>query len=215
MQIFVYNVAIPRTEESNVAILMEKTDRKGDEDAFFDKAFDDLKHRIVCCNCGAAAFDEISYTVCLGERLAHMAAKSHGYTATELIDVDWLFRKNSWPFCQTKACVKHCQKAMHKQRSGPKRFGYDEFMTMKIEASSDPKERFPCDGCARSANKKCAGCQLGHYCSVECQRKSWPYHKKDCVIWANFKDEPTKRTINNGILIIIDEVHKSNFKNTM
>ena len=28
--------------------------------------------------------------------------------------------------------------------------------------------------------KRCSGCQLVHYCSVECQRRDWPEHKRFC-----------------------------------
>lgn len=28
--------------------------------------------------------------------------------------------------------------------------------------------------------KKCARCREAYYCGVECQRKHWPVHKKDC-----------------------------------
>lgn len=30
------------------------------------------------------------------------------------------------------------------------------------------------------AMERCSACKVAHYCTVECQRKDWPEHKKIC-----------------------------------
>ena len=30
------------------------------------------------------------------------------------------------------------------------------------------------------ARRRCGECGVPHYCGVECQRKDWPRHKKEC-----------------------------------
>ena len=37
-----------------------------------------------------------------------------------------------------------------------------------------------CTHCANDANKKCRACGC-IYCSDECQRKDWPFHRSECV----------------------------------
>jgi ankyrin repeat protein len=37
--------------------------------------------------------------------------------------------------------------------------------------------------CQKSASMECGGCHTMVYCSVECQRKSWPRHKTECALW--------------------------------
>ena len=34
--------------------------------------------------------------------------------------------------------------------------------------------------CINRAGLKCGKCELARYCSAECQRKTWPFHKKSC-----------------------------------
>ena len=38
----------------------------------------------------------------------------------------------------------------------------------------------PCATCGASAHRKCVNCKGIYYCNVECQRKGWESHKKDC-----------------------------------
>jgi MYND finger len=45
-------------------------------------------------------------------------------------------------------------------------------------------ERFQCMYCASpsaDAHKACGRCRMAHYCSVDCQTKDWPEHKKWCI----------------------------------
>jgi hypothetical protein len=37
-----------------------------------------------------------------------------------------------------------------------------------------------CKICNKPGDSKCARCKKIHYCSVECQKKDWPEHKKYC-----------------------------------
>ncbi|KAJ7062097.1 hypothetical protein C8F01DRAFT_1136387 [Mycena amicta] len=41
----------------------------------------------------------------------------------------------------------------------------------------------PCNWkpCKKAGTKKCGRCKRPAYCSVECQRKAWPKHKKECT----------------------------------
>jgi hypothetical protein len=41
-------------------------------------------------------------------------------------------------------------------------------------------EYIECMVCEPVKMKKCAGCRSVSYCSIECQRLDWPYHKTKC-----------------------------------
>lgn len=43
--------------------------------------------------------------------------------------------------------------------------------------------------CGKPGTKKCSGCSVARYCSVECQRENWPKHKKVC---SKYTDESKK-----------------------
>ncbi|TFK37232.1 hypothetical protein BDQ12DRAFT_713611 [Crucibulum laeve] len=45
-----------------------------------------------------------------------------------------------------------------------------------------PRTEKRCDACGdnQKSLKNCGKCQVARYCSVECQRKHWPTHKKTC-----------------------------------
>jgi hypothetical protein len=37
-----------------------------------------------------------------------------------------------------------------------------------------------CNNCKKYASFKCGNCFEVHYCSIECQKKDWSYHKPQC-----------------------------------
>lgn len=59
-----------------------------------------------------------------------------------------------------------------------------------------PKFEHPCEHCSRvgSRAKKCGGCKLVYYCSVECQTAAWQAHKTECAASARHPDlEATRK----------------------
>lgn len=50
-----------------------------------------------------------------------------------------------------------------------------------------------CAGCLAPAKRICSRCHLTYYCTVDCQRKSWPTHKPCCG--TNVFDEVTSNMI--------------------
>ena len=47
-------------------------------------------------------------------------------------------------------------------------------------AAAEPAQTCANPGCSRLGTKRCGGCKLVSYCSVECQRTAWPRHKASC-----------------------------------
>ncbi|EGC39312.1 hypothetical protein DICPUDRAFT_147973 [Dictyostelium purpureum] len=57
---------------------------------------------------------------------------------------------------------------------------------------SVPQHNIVCDYCLKNKNnenlnttislKRCTGCKLIYYCSIDCQKKAWPIHKHECKI---------------------------------
>lgn len=58
--------------------------------------------------------------------------------------------------------------------------GMDILSDFTEKEASKPK----CEECRSDAGLKCAQCGQ-HYCSRECQKKAWPYHKKVCKLFAS------------------------------
>lgn len=47
----------------------------------------------------------------------------------------------------------------------------------------------PCAYCEAITHRKCAGCRVGYYCSLDCQRATYAEHQKEC---AALRDERRK-----------------------
>lgn len=55
-----------------------------------------------------------------------------------------------------------------------------------------------CGGCQKQMTaaeaKRCGKCKLVKFCSVDCQKKCWSkFHKKQCAIWTERKDQLKNR----------------------
>ncbi|KAG2393367.1 hypothetical protein C9374_006898 [Naegleria lovaniensis] len=48
-------------------------------------------------------------------------------------------------------------------------------------SNTNASESNTCNTCGKPATSKCSQCKSVFYCSVECQKKNWPEHKKTCV----------------------------------
>ena len=63
---------------------------------------------------------------------------------------------------------------------------------MKSEAKAMPKVVFCC-ACEEEKPTEemlmCSGCKIKQYCSAECSRADWPYHKDDCSTWRAYHEE--------------------------
>ena len=42
-------------------------------------------------------------------------------------------------------------------------------------------EKIKCELCTNAGTKKCSVCQKARYCSKECQKADWPFHKTRCI----------------------------------
>lgn len=71
--------------------------------------------------------------------------------------------------CAAPACHEESLRQIKRVHRTQKRAGYG---IMKV-----------CGACHRKSEhmNKCAACRVMHYCSVQCQRKDWPQHRKSCV----------------------------------
>ncbi|KAL8678921.1 MAG: hypothetical protein Q9186_004778 [Xanthomendoza sp. 1 TL-2023] len=61
-----------------------------------------------------------------------------------------------------------------------------------------------CSHCLSEANVKCIQCGSSWYCSKECQRYDWPYHKHLCREYKKFQDRPDPLSV-RGILFPEDD----------
>ena len=64
----------------------------------------------------------------------------------------------------------------------------EEAKRQVLEQCSQTAILNPCDGCGErrpvEEQKRCGGCRLASYCSVECQRSHWKAHKPQCRLAA-------------------------------
>eukprot|EP01114_Cavostelium_apophysatum_P024804 TRINITY_DN985_c0_g1_i1.p1 TRINITY_DN985_c0_g1~~TRINITY_DN985_c0_g1_i1.p1 ORF type:complete len:465 (+),score=123.98 TRINITY_DN985_c0_g1_i1:105-1499(+) len=51
----------------------------------------------------------------------------------------------------------------------------------QAKQSEKPKKTSKCLCCGKPTNHRCDGCQKVFYCSMDCQKKNWGSHKKNCV----------------------------------
>lgn len=54
-----------------------------------------------------------------------------------------------------------------------------------------------CENCMAVAFTRCGICKITYYCSKECQKKNWPFHKKFC---APTRKERLIKTCRNNII---------------
>lgn len=59
----------------------------------------------------------------------------------------------------------------------------------------------PCKVCSKTDEnmQKCSACESVHYCSIECQRSNWKYHKTECfkLNQIYFSDKAIQTVFNN------------------
>lgn len=53
----------------------------------------------------------------------------------------------------------------------------------------------PCNNCLKHTTNRCSQCSSAHYCSVECQRVDWKYHKHLCAQFKDLEDRPDSGSI--------------------
>ena len=87
---------------------------------------------------------------------------------------------------------KNIKKRKQEEESSKKRFFSNQGMSAEHWPGGEPinspekemgaraKECCVCQ--ARSNTKKCSGCYSAWFCGLECQKKAWPEHKKECKV---------------------------------
>ena len=63
-------------------------------------------------------------------------------------------------------------------RSSAETFG-DKDLIVRIREAM-PRNDNECEKCLKHAEKKCSACNLVFYCSLNCQKMDWKYHKLSC-----------------------------------
>jgi hypothetical protein len=60
-----------------------------------------------------------------------------------------------------------------------------------ITFTFEPRSKSTCAECKKQDHgyKKCSGCEVTRYCSVECQRKHWKTHKPICKEYQELENE--------------------------
>jgi hypothetical protein len=92
------------------------------------------------------------------------------------------------------------------------------------------KRKKVCSNCQRECNTKCKACNIEHYCSRECQRADWNYHKRYCKklkdtlsyytilsdIWKANKQNILSKTqdISSNIMIVSEDLNLDNVEIT-
>ncbi|PBK58300.1 hypothetical protein ARMSODRAFT_967846 [Armillaria solidipes] len=60
-------------------------------------------------------------------------------------------------------------------------------------------EKMSCGNCRASEPQvklsKCSKCKYTSYCSTECQKMNWRYHKEDAAYWINYRDNPSPERV--------------------
>lgn len=76
-----------------------------------------------------------------------------------------------------------------------------------------PQVEKKCDCCRRTdaALKNCSKCHIARYCSVECQRKAWPEHKKTCQPFSASNVLTFKPFYQNGSIMPMQELRNNFF----
>jgi hypothetical protein len=63
-------------------------------------------------------------------------------------------------------------------RSCAESYGHVDFAVRVREAF--PRGKYECEKCDKYAEKKCTACSIVYYCSPECQKQDWKFHKLTC-----------------------------------
>ena len=64
-------------------------------------------------------------------------------------------------------------------RAKVEKYSYDIHSSVRVREAF-PRDKNECEKCMKIANKKCAACNLVVYCSSECQKVDWKFHKFTC-----------------------------------
>ncbi|XP_076804515.1 tudor domain-containing protein 1-like [Clavelina lepadiformis] len=83
-------------------------------------------------------------------------------------------------------------------------FNNDQDVQKHEEKVSNAK-LLPCDICSKLTSTACSSCSVVHYCSVSCQKKGWPAHKKICKKLKDKEKVGDEPSDDNKPLIYIDD----------
>jgi hypothetical protein len=64
-------------------------------------------------------------------------------------------------------------------RAKVEKYSDDIHLSVRVR-EAHPRDKNECEKCMKTANKKCAACHLVVYCSSECQKVDWKFHKITC-----------------------------------
>ena len=90
----------------------------------------------------------------------------------------------------------HLSKMEKDPTSDDKRYKFKQ-LTKQLAKKFNPTQKQPkdesCFTCSQRAPKKCGICKKARYCSIECQRSNWKFHKLICKEWAKDQECSSKK----------------------